>query len=136
MPRPALLAILLCLLSTAAARSQILDKQKLLDRETFWDNRDWDWYRDHIPFFECPDAEIQTIADGLWPRTDNPLKNSPHTAEAVTASEWGHPYSREQAAFPLPWVRDSKFWPSVARVDGAWGDRNLICSCPPVEAYA
>jgi glycine dehydrogenase len=81
-------------------------------------------------------AEIQTIADGGWPRTDNPLKNSPHTAEAVTASDWGHPYSREQAAFPLPWVRDSKFWPSVARVDGAGGDRNLVCSCPPIEAYA
>ena len=85
MPRPALLAILLCLLSTAAARSQILDKQKLLDRETFWDNRDWDWYRDHIPFFECPDAEIQTIYYYRWELLTKHLTyGSPNTGYTFT----------------------------------------------------
>jgi glycine dehydrogenase len=81
-------------------------------------------------------AEIQTIVEGRWPRTDNPLKNAPHTADVVIASEWAHPYSREQAAFPQAWVRDNKFWPAVGRVDNVWGDRNLVCSCPPVDSYA
>ena len=80
-------------------------------------------------------AEIQDIADERVPRHDNPLKNSPHTADAVTATDWTHPYSREQAAFPTPWARESKFWPAVARIDQAYGDRNLICSCPPMDAY-
>jgi glycine dehydrogenase len=80
-------------------------------------------------------AEIQDIADGRVPRHDNPLKNSPHTADAVTATDWTHPYSREQAAFPTPWTRESKFWPAVARIDQAYGDRNLICSCPPMDTY-
>jgi glycine dehydrogenase len=80
--------------------------------------------------------EIQAIEDGRLDRKDNPLKRAPHTAAAVTADDWGRPYSREQAAFPRPWVRDGKFWPAVARIDNVYGDRNLVCLCPPVEEYA
>lgn len=79
--------------------------------------------------------EIRDITSGKLDANDNPLKNAPHTIEEVTASEWNHAYSREQAAWPLSWVRDRKFWPSVARVDNAAGDRNLICTCPPMEVY-
>ena len=79
--------------------------------------------------------EIAQIENGEIPRDDNPLVNAPHTAEDVSGEEWPHPYSRNQAAFPLPWVRERKFWPSVARVDNVYGDRNLICSCPPLSAY-
>jgi len=67
---------------------------------------------------------------------NNVLKNAPHTLDMITANEWYLPYSREKAAFPLDFVRDNKFWPSVRRVDDAYGDRNLICSCAPIEAYA
>jgi glycine dehydrogenase len=81
-------------------------------------------------------AEIQAVIDGKADPKDNVLKNAPHTAGAVTAAEWNHPYSREQAAFPLPFVRASKHWPSVGRIDNPYGDRNLMCSCPPIEAYA
>ena len=70
------------------------------------------------------------------PRDDNPLKHAPHTAEAIAASEWKHPYSREQAAFPAAWTRARKFWPSVGRINNAHGDRNLVCTCPPIEAYS
>ena len=80
-------------------------------------------------------GEIQEIAEGRMPRDNNVLKNAPHTAEAVTATEWYRPYSRQQAAFPAPWVRDRKFWPAVARIDDAYGDRNLVCTCPPIESY-
>lgn len=80
-------------------------------------------------------AEIQEIVDGRQPRTNNILKNAPHTAAVVTATEWNRPYSREQAAFPASWVKHSKFWPSVSRIDEAYGDRHLICSCPPIETY-
>jgi glycine dehydrogenase len=80
-------------------------------------------------------AEIQDIVDGRQPQTNNLLKNAPHTASSVTTSEWSRPYSREQAVFPAPWVRNNKFWPSVSRVDEAYGDRNLVCSCPPIESY-
>ncbi|HSA61190.1 MAG TPA: aminomethyl-transferring glycine dehydrogenase [Nitrospiraceae bacterium] len=80
-------------------------------------------------------AEIQDIADGRQPRTNNLLKNAPHTASVVTATEWNRPYSREQAAFPAPWVRNNKFWPTVGRIDEAYGDRHLVCSCPPIESY-
>ena len=79
--------------------------------------------------------EIQDIVDGRLPRDNNPLKNAPHTAATVVATDWKHPYSREQAAFPAPWTRESKFWPAVARIDNAYGDRHLICTCPPMEAY-
>ncbi|MDE3117881.1 MAG: aminomethyl-transferring glycine dehydrogenase [Nitrospirota bacterium] len=81
-------------------------------------------------------GEIQAIADGRLPRDNNPLKHAPHTAHAVTAADWPHPYSREQAAFPAPWVREQKFWPAVARIDNAYGDRNLVCTCPPMEQYS
>ena len=80
-------------------------------------------------------AEIQEIVDGRQPRVNNVLKNAPHTATIVTATEWNRPYSREQAAFPAPWIRHSKFWPSVSRIDEAYGDRHLVCSCPPIETY-
>jgi glycine dehydrogenase len=80
--------------------------------------------------------EIQDVMDGKADPKDNVLKNAPHTAEEVSADEWTHPYSRQQAAYPLPFVRANKFWPSVARIDNPYGDRNLVCACPPVEAYA
>jgi glycine dehydrogenase len=79
--------------------------------------------------------EIQEVVDGTVDPRDNVLKNAPHTAEEVTADTWSHPYTREQAAYPLPWVRAAKFWPAVARIDNPYGDRNLICACPPIEAY-
>jgi glycine dehydrogenase len=80
-------------------------------------------------------AEIQQVEMGLAHGDDNPLKNAPHTAAVVTAEEWTHPYGREQAAFPAPWTREHKFWPTVGRVDNAYGDRNLVCACPPTESY-
>ena len=79
--------------------------------------------------------EIQDVVDGKVDAKDNVLKNAPHTAEEVTADAWSHPYSREQAAYPLPYVRAGKFWPAVARIDNPYGDRNLVCSCPPIEDY-
>ena len=66
---------------------------------------------------------------------NNPLKNAPHTMSMLTSDDWAFPYSRQEAAFPLPYVSDNKFWPTVRRVDDAYGDRNLICSCTPIEAY-
>lgn len=81
-------------------------------------------------------AEIRQIEEGKMDKKDNPLKNAPHTQHAVVASEWNHAYSREVAAFPLPYVRANKFWPSVARVNNTYGDRNLVCTCEPTEAYA
>jgi len=80
--------------------------------------------------------EIRAIEEGRMDRDDNPLKNAPHTAHVVCADTWPHGYSRDQAAFPAPWTRDSKFWPSVGRIDNGYGDKNLICSCPPMEEYA
>jgi glycine dehydrogenase len=80
-------------------------------------------------------GEIREIEEGQAPRDNNVLKNAPHTAHVLTAPEWNHPYSREKAAYPAPWVRDSKFWPSVGRLNGTLGDRKLVCSCPPVEDY-
>ncbi|HYE94646.1 MAG TPA: aminomethyl-transferring glycine dehydrogenase [Rubricoccaceae bacterium] len=81
-------------------------------------------------------AEIQQVELGLIDAKDNPLKNAPHTAAHVMADDWVHPYSREAAAYPASWVREGKFWPAVGRVDNAFGDRNLVCACPPLEAYA
>jgi glycine dehydrogenase len=80
--------------------------------------------------------EIADIEAGRMDRADNPLKHAPHTAKAVTAEAWTHAYTREQAAFPLPAVAAAKYWPSVARVDNVYGDRNLLCTCPPLESYA
>ena len=79
--------------------------------------------------------EIAEIETGTADRTDNVLKNAPHTAEMVIQSDWDHPYSREKAAFPKPWVRGAKFWPPVARINEVYGDRNLMCACPPLEEY-
>ncbi|MDG2282525.1 MAG: aminomethyl-transferring glycine dehydrogenase, partial [Longimicrobiales bacterium] len=81
-------------------------------------------------------AEIEQVELGIADPVDNALKNAPHTAAMVTADEWDHPYSRAKAAYPAPWTRDMKFWPVVRRVDNAYGDRNLICACPPIEMYA
>lgn len=80
--------------------------------------------------------EIAEIAEGKSDVADNVLKNAPHTAESVISDKWSHSYSREKAAFPINWVKEAKFWPAVGRIDNAYGDRNLICSCLPVEAYA
>jgi glycine dehydrogenase len=79
--------------------------------------------------------EIREVEEGTAPREGNLLKNAPHTAQVVMADEWTRPYSRERAAFPAPWVRDGKFWPSVGRLNNVLGDRKLICSCPPIEDY-
>ena len=81
-------------------------------------------------------AEIAKVESGEWDKLDNPLKNAPHTSAAVTADDWTHAYSRSIAAFPAAWTRDSKFWPPVARVDNVYGDRNIMCTCPPVAEYA
>ncbi len=80
--------------------------------------------------------EIEAIKNGEADPENNALKNAPHTAEVVSADEWDRPYSREQAAYPAPWVRESKFWPYVGRVDNVYGDRNLFCMCVPIEEYA
>lgn len=80
--------------------------------------------------------EIDEIVSGKADKQDNVIKNSPHTAKATISSEWKHSYTREKAAYPLKWVKDNKFWPSVARIDNVRGDRILICACPPIEAYA
>ncbi len=79
--------------------------------------------------------EIDEIINGTADKDDNVIKNAPHTAKAVITDDWKHSYSREKAVYPLKWVKDTKFWPSVARVDNAFGDRNLICACPPIESY-
>jgi glycine dehydrogenase len=80
--------------------------------------------------------EIQEIENGMADKTDNVLKNAPHTINVVASTDWNHSYSREKACFPLEWVKENKFWPSVSRVDNAYGDRNLVCTCPDIEAYA
>jgi glycine dehydrogenase len=74
-------------------------------------------------------SEISAIEERRIDPVDNLLKNAPHTIEALVAREWHHPYSREEAAFPVPWTREHKLWPSVGRIDGAYGDRNLVCTC-------
>jgi glycine dehydrogenase len=81
-------------------------------------------------------AEVERVEMGLADREDNVLKGAPHTALEVSADSWDHVYSREEAAYPAPWSRAHKFWPFVGRVDNAFGDRNLVCVCPPVSAYA
>jgi glycine cleavage system P protein (glycine dehydrogenase) len=80
-------------------------------------------------------AEMEAIANGKQDQQNNPLKNAPHTARQIASDKWDRPYSREQAGFPAPWTRDHKFWPAVARIDNVYGDRNLFCSCPPVEEF-
>jgi len=78
--------------------------------------------------------EIRAVEDGLTDRQDNPLKNAPHTVRDM-AGEWLHAYSREQAAYPVKGLLESKFWPTVSRIDNVYGDRNLVCTCPPVETW-
>ena len=80
-------------------------------------------------------AEIAEIESGVMDREDNPLKHAPHTQEVVISDSWSRAYSREKAAFPAHWVRERKFWPTVSRVDNAYGDRNIVCACPPIEMY-
>jgi len=80
-------------------------------------------------------SELQAIASGKADRQNNLLKNAPHTALQVGSDKWQRPYSREQAAYPANWLHEFKFWPSVARIDNVYGDRNLFCSCVPVEGF-
>jgi glycine dehydrogenase len=79
--------------------------------------------------------EIKEIENGVYPKDDNPLVNAPHTAKTLINSEWNHPYTREKAAYPTTYSMQSKYWVPVSRIDDAFGDRNLICSCPPMEEY-
>jgi len=79
--------------------------------------------------------EIKDIENGVLDKENNPLKNAPHTLQSVISDKWDRPYSRERASFPLKWLRDIKVWPLVGRIDNAFGDRNLICSCPPTDEY-
>ena len=79
--------------------------------------------------------EIAKVESGAFDKDDNPLKNAPHTAAEVCGDAWDHSYARDLAAFPAPWTREHKYWPTVARVDDVHGDRNLVCACPPLEAY-
>ena len=79
--------------------------------------------------------EIDDVINGKMDAEDNPLKNAPHTAHAIASDQWNHPYSRQKAAYPAPYLNNHKYWPSVGRIDNAYGDRNLICTCPPVEVY-
>ena len=81
-------------------------------------------------------GEIREIEEGSLDKDDNPLKNAPHTAGAVCDDQWDHPYSRRRAAYPAPWLTEFKYWPPVGRIDNAYGDRNLFCTCPPVEAMS
>jgi glycine dehydrogenase len=80
--------------------------------------------------------EIEEVENGMADKEDNVLKNAPHTAMEIASDSWSHKYSREKAAFPASYVVARKFWPSVARVNDTFGDRNLVCACLPIEAYA
>ncbi len=80
-------------------------------------------------------AEIKAIESGASDKADNALKHAPHTQDVICADEWNHKYSRKDAAFPLYYVTQSKFWPSVSRINNTYGDRNLICTCEPIESY-
>jgi len=79
--------------------------------------------------------EIEAIENGSADKADNVLKNAPHTLNHIMAEEWNHAYSRGEAVFPVSYLKDRKFWPSVSRINNTQGDRNLICTCPPVESY-
>ncbi len=79
---------------------------------------------------------MQAVVRGESDAASNPLVNAPHTAQAIAAGDWTHPYSRDLAAFPSDWTRQTKFWPAVGRVDNVYGDRNLVCSCVDMEAFA
>jgi glycine dehydrogenase len=81
-------------------------------------------------------GEMKAVENGEADKVNNVLKNAPHTADQVCADDWNRPYSREQAAFPVPWLREFKFWPHVSRIDNVYGDRNPVCTCVGMEAYA
>jgi glycine dehydrogenase len=80
-------------------------------------------------------AEVEEVIRGSVDKDNNPLKNAPHTLELISADDWNLPYARSKAAYPLPYLHTNKFWPAVRRVDDAYGDRNLVCTCSPIEAY-
>jgi glycine dehydrogenase len=80
-------------------------------------------------------GEIDRVAVGEWTHADSPLAHAPHTAEDLLVADWDRPYSRELAAYPVPELRRSKYWPPVGRIDGGYGDRNLVCACPPPEVF-
>jgi glycine dehydrogenase len=80
-------------------------------------------------------GEIQQVIDGKVPKGNNLLNNAPHSIKTLVGEKWDHPYSREAAAFPMPYLREKKFWPSISRIDDAYGDRNLMCTCPSPEEY-
>jgi glycine dehydrogenase len=80
-------------------------------------------------------GEIDRVAAGEWAAADSPLRHAPHTAEDLLVAEWNRPYSREDAAYPVAGLRQAKYWPPVSRIDGGYGDRNLVCSCPLPEAF-
>jgi glycine dehydrogenase len=84
----------------------------------------------------CIHAEIKAIESGHADKQNNLLKNAPHTADVLAADKWDRPYSREQAGYPVKWLREHKFWPFVGRIDNVYGDRNLVCSCAGMEAYS
>jgi glycine dehydrogenase len=114
-------------------------KHGLVAHECIVDLRQWSEPKHELDRF-CDamisiHAEMQAIADGKQDRQSNLLKNAPHTARQIASDKWDRPYSREEAAFPAPWTRDHKFWPAVGRIDNVYGDRNLFCSCPPVEEF-
>ena len=79
--------------------------------------------------------EIQKIISGEFDKIDNPLKNAPHTVDEISSNDWLHHYTRQQAAFPNIYLKHKKYWPPVARIDNVYGDRNLFCSCPPINNY-
>jgi glycine dehydrogenase len=79
--------------------------------------------------------EIREIRDGRADKNDNVLRNAPHTCRVAAADKWEHGYGREKAVFPLRWVIENKFWPSVGRIDDGYGDRNLVCTCDPIDSY-
>ena len=80
-------------------------------------------------------AEVDDIAGGRVSLEDSPLRNAPHTADDVVNDDWAHSYGREQAAYPVPGLRADKYWPPVGRIDGAYGDRHVVCACPPMDVY-
>ena len=81
-------------------------------------------------------GEIKSVGAGSFDTDDNPLKNAPHPAEDIISGEWSHSYTGEQAAYPVAWVRERKFWPPVSRIDNVYGDRNLVCTCEGMESYS
>ena len=79
--------------------------------------------------------ELEEIKEGKADKVDNVLKNAPHTSVEVSADEWKHAYGRQKAGYPLPWIAANKFWPAVSKIDSGYGDRNLVCTCAPIEEY-